>query len=905
MAVLVLASGCGKFVLEEFNVAYACDHEGGDGGVQCAPGWSCGFDDRCFDRAPKADAGTTAQTWRCETDQQCPDHWRCGVALEGLSFCQQLDVGAPSQCRVQGDCEGGWRCGVELRCFDPVQPDVDAGVSRECTVSDAGEQCPMGYRCGERVAGQQRCVQLGVAADSACVSDRGCEGGRRCDTEASRCVSVTDVLSGSTTAVVTSAVRNPLLSLPVPLLFASSRVQQLRPLGMPGMPFRGVMSAALFDAGVLVSVQPSDSELPVDGGSTMISRVFVPLPPTRAASDVTTLALTLDGPALQYADGRAEVLRFDRSPEQLPRTGGQVRFIRQVDGFDPQVPSLDVVVGVAQQLFFRADGGRFTTQGDVYEAVVYDNPAAGAAQGIYAFTADGLLQYDMGGARANPTTLPGPALTQTPLQTVAGALPGDERLQFMMLLPLDGGLGIRPWLTNGPAPELTSSLLPLPACVVGQPVDLSIASGGNQGRAQALVECRADGGSVYGLALRFDPRNNDYTVRPTSVAQDSVPFARPFVTQKSSPFVRALGGADGRLWHAVDVGPGDRMSGASLLAALPLSAQTLDRQPETIASFTQPNAVTQQPESRSVGAVGSAGYFYDALNGFISRVDNSGDAVLAVFSNQPRWIATSSGVADLSAVALIGQPAFIASMPSPAVLSPPLAAATRKVRLNGSLRDVMLISSGDTVWAADVTANVANVFATPATLRAVLVPTPGIKLGSLTVDDASESSLSGFLTTTSRTLRFSTTDLTRWDVTEVATPPNVTLPLEVWTERQPGFDGGTRLAGRAGHADGRVWSLPIMVALTDSLGDAGTATDFGRLCGQLYATTSNGVYRAVPSTDGGLPWWSPVPAANVGLDDLTNLRLYETRRATDLLYVGTSTGKLLEIAPTTTCPDAG
>ncbi|HEY0883185.1 MAG TPA: hypothetical protein VGD87_16735, partial [Archangium sp.] len=70
--------------LDDYPRAFACDRTGGDGGQQCAQGWSCGYDNRCFRRnQPVADGGLQGiETWQCEDDAQCPNDWRCGEAVD-------------------------------------------------------------------------------------------------------------------------------------------------------------------------------------------------------------------------------------------------------------------------------------------------------------------------------------------------------------------------------------------------------------------------------------------------------------------------------------------------------------------------------------------------------------------------------------------------------------------------------------------------------------------------------------------------------------------------------------------------------------------------------------------------------------------------------------------------------
>ena len=54
---LLALGACEPVKLEKYPRAFACDHNGGDGGKQCEDGWSCGFDDRCFDDSLVDDGG--------------------------------------------------------------------------------------------------------------------------------------------------------------------------------------------------------------------------------------------------------------------------------------------------------------------------------------------------------------------------------------------------------------------------------------------------------------------------------------------------------------------------------------------------------------------------------------------------------------------------------------------------------------------------------------------------------------------------------------------------------------------------------------------------------------------------------------------------------------------------------
>jgi hypothetical protein len=58
--------------------------------------------------------------------------------------------------------------------------------------------------------------------------------------------------------------------------------------------------------------------------------------------------------------------------------------------------------------------------------------------------------------------------------------------------------------------------------------------------------------------------------------------------------------------------------------------------------------------------------------------------------------------------------------------------------------------------------------------------------------------------------------------------------------------------------------------------------------------SDEGLSRAEPGADGGLPSWRPVTLP-VPLDSTESLRLFETIDATDRLFVTTRTGQVVEV----------
>lgn len=843
---------CGGLKLADYPRPFSCDHNGGDGGVQCADGWACGFDDRCFDNA--LDGGQLVETWRCEQKAHCPTGWQCGEQFEGISNCQKLDAGAPTRCVTDDGCQGGWRCAATNRCFDPS--DTDGGTSRDCVRNG---ECPDGFRCGQPVDDVQKCVQLGVGAASLCTSDQGCEGGFRCDTVDQRCFQVTDVVTtGKSTALGTRAF-NPRVSEPAPLLFAMNRMSWLPPAFLNDAgPQEGVMMAALLtDGGLRVTAQFKEER----SVQVLFERNFRP---PMAAAGVTDLAISFDGPALRYANGATFRAGFSGVGGWLPL--GTTDFLRQRDPLDARgTTALVLVNGV----WVTVDGdGGVGFPFPVVDVVAHrDNLIALTGGG--SFMSPGL---DGGAWSALPADGGQLGVNGPSRGVVAGFFggppgPGMPGLGLIAAVPRPGGGPGFQSIAQGPTDWRASPVFA--ACPDGgSPLQLVFDEDPTSREPMLHTRC-TEGASSYPVQVNFNMMR--LTFSPS--IEDQTPYQWSFVPQRASPFVRAHAGADGRAWHALD------QTMKSQLGRSPMRPVFLDRQPDTMLSFAEPS-------SASVRVIAEANGFIfrdDPNGGLVSELGDLTFVLLSVIGTNPEWIVANAGLIDASAA----EPRLMATMPAGAAFTAP--ASGEAVQLGG--RTVVLVASGDTIWAADVTTAKGGPFAQPAVFERVLVPVPGVRLRSMALNPATGASISGYLTTNTKNLRFGTSDLVRWTQSEVPTPDvNGSLPLEVWMEP----DGGP---GRAGFSDGRVWSLPIMVPLTEPLSaDAGlTVSDFGRLCGDVFAATGQGVFRAEASADGGLPSWTPVPLT---LDSTVSLRLYETHDLVDRLFVGTRQGQVVELTGT-------
>jgi hypothetical protein len=559
---------------------------------------------------------------------------------------------------------------------------------------------------------------------------------------------------------------------------------------------------------------------------------------------------------------------------------GPTDFLRQRDAFDEGDETLLVGVSGRRVWVGSPDAGTAVSfDGGVMEIVAdRDQLFAVTEYGLYLGFMDGGMQRPSQGVGL-PLTLPAQSRG-----AIAGLLAGPSMAfpGFVAEVPAGGGGSAIIGFYAGPLGWTQTA--PGPPCPDGVPLAMAFDDDGAQ-RPLVRSQCLHADGGTYPAQVLLNRTPFEYG----PVVEDQVPWQWGVVSQRAGPFVRGHAGANGRIWSALAPPP---PSDRSLLARAPLRPMILDRQPDTMLSF-------YNSDSRSIRVFAESGgliFSDDPEGGLVSQLNDSRVTPLA-FITSTTLIVTTDGLYDAS----IGKPRQTATMPPGARFSPPVTGVAVDLQLGGSLRRVVLVSSADTIWVADVTDALAGTFAQPAVFEPVLVPVPGVRLRSMTLEPSrGGADISGFVTTSTANLRFATSDLVRWQLTPVSTPSVVkALPLEVWAEP----DGG---AGRTGFSDGRVWSLPIMVQLTEALplpdggvavdGGSLTATDFGRKCGDVFVATSAGVFRAEASiTDGGLPRWVALPNVNAALGTRQSLRLYETHDVVDRLFVGTVTGQVVEL----------
>lgn len=881
LTLTVLLSAC-QIPLEPRS--YACDPFLTDGGVQCTEGWSCGLDNKCFNRSP--DAGLTAWNWQCEDAGHCPIHWQCGVRIADAGYCQLLDAGYPSQCLDSTHCQGGWRCGAEQRCFDPGIP--DAGATRRCTTTDGGnDECPFGFRCGQRVGTDQFCIELDAGAASLCTTDDGCEGGLRCDTVVQRCVEVPDVIDPGALTNLQPAVLSPLRPTPVPRLVAVSRFTVLPPALLDGPTMnqtRGFVLATLFDGGVWVDGYNLERGRSVDGGrQAAIASQFLPTDLPNAEELVVTASRVVlrAGTTLRTLTYGPQGL-ISSSDRTVPPTA-RVRALTSLREGD--VPQDYVVLGVAPGVAEAADGGTLFTVSGAGPLLEYVEPNTLG----YVVDANGraFLRPTPGGAWEPLTDAGFPAgLNST--QLVTGTFGGVPALLLEVSTPM--GRRVVPYLPPGPTPDLRTdpTAQTFDVCPTGaRLLQLSYALQPMETRGGAAARCSLPDAGVVSVLSRWQLSSPDspWRVQLQQFPDDLVPWTRPVVVARTSPLMRAHAGANGRLWFTPDL----TSTGFGNQGSQPLMPVVLDRQPDTV--------VKVDVLGGTIATSGNRIFQTDSRLGLVGSFDQNPFTLLGLFADRPSWLVTNLGVLNLDTVTDNGSPTEFARVTG-AELTAPISGFSTTAVIDGVPRLVALIASGDSVWAADVTDSSQSSFVTPSALSPVFVPQPGVRLRSLTLvppspsDAGTSAGVRGFITTATSVLQFDTDDLVRWKLTAINSPAGSALPIEVWNENG---------RGRVGTRDGTIWSLPIQVALSKPLSarDGGVlqVDDFARTCGAQFATTREGLFTLTSTS--GLPEWAPVSDINDELDSFLSLKLYETAGR---LYVATQSGQVVEVRATGACP---
>ncbi len=252
--------------------------------------------------------------------------------------------------------------------------------------------------------------------------------------------------------------------------------------------------------------------------------------------------------------------------------------------------------------------------------------------------------------------------------------------------------------------------------------------------------------------------------------------------------------------------------------------------------------------------------FVEAPQGYVREPDDL--EILAGIEGRPRWLlvrAQEEGGTQLTGVLETLEPALpggaqrraLARLPIAPVFGPPYLSTTAT---SSTGRTVLLLASGDTLLAVDLTGqlaapapadfSVADFFSTPepAVKFTAVLHAPVQSLTTLAAPTAPEAVpryVEGYLVQAYRLFHFTAANSNVWRTEEVILADN-TEPLAV-------FADGVR--ARVGMKNGTVYSLPSLLVLAPPLPESALpVTQYLQHCGQLFAVAADGVRRLTAGT---------------------------------------------------------
>lgn len=788
------------------------------------------------------------------------------ASVEGCASCADLSAPKPFPCQQSEDdavqCPTGWRCGLEGACFDAA---ADAG--RDFACQDSARHCADGWRCGAPGEnGRSACQAVGVGGPYACRDNTDCEADWRCDPVARACTEVGDQLSLSRLTDVRVDVVSPRLPFGLPAFAAVGPMQAQVPIDAQRSS-RGRAVGLVMDGGlhVLTIVENASRS----GGSPRVQHDVYGVDDA-ALKQLTVAGLDVLG---RFADGTVWAWSRDGGPVLL--IDGGVRRLAEYGSRNDRFADEYQVAALAD------DQVRLIAQGGVVSAALP--------------TSDAGLPRDLSGAPANLRVLfdsavntydakgPAPVLVKsTPLPHAPGAF---DRLGFgasLLVEATDAG-GQWGFLSDGFGLSLLSG--PCPVCPFGAP-PLQVAAT-ETGQVTLVARCPAEPASGLPVArtwaVRLDEGSTCPQRRLEPVAEDEAPFGHGFVPGTTDLRRRAHAGAGGRAWYSEDY---------STFAAdelPPLHPVVLDRLPVVLTRLTLGGP-------SQVFALADVYTFSEAPLGLVSEVRplGAGDfTILGTVAGTTQLLVVTDGVFNVGAFPLGGDiPQRVATLgPGVLPLTPP---ATGTLVSLSDGRRLLVVSSNDTLYGADITAQLSpadsgvdGTLLPPAELVPRLVPAPGVPvrdvaLGETTSGTTGSRALGGFyVLARNEVFAIAVMDLETWQAVPIPLPADFGPPRKLWTEF------GTR--GRVAFERGFISALPTPVQLAPPLSDDGRlkAKDFARLCGDTFAIVGTGVQHFV--TDAG---WVPVPGVTLTAAQAASARFFEAGPST---FLAADDGLVLEL----------
>lgn len=759
----------------------------------------------------------------------------------------------PYRCEKSADCEGGWHCGVRGVCYDPNQD--TAQPCRPDAGTDEGSDCADGWRCGL----EGTCHQLDVAAPYRCASDLDCEAEWRCGVD-HVCVDV------ASQALIPSA--------------WTASVSKVSPL-TPVAPDHFVHSQAsssisipyAWSVGSAVSFIVSSTSN--NGAPSRQSTVDVVAPGNVSSLAVLTTSV--------FASGAFGVIAFNGAED-----GGYTLISSQLSNAQLVQPlwyENEVVAFTSNAIGVAASGTDPITQVSTLPAGVVINDVAhvernsGTYRDLYAATSRGLYwaqrvsgsEYSLadGGtsplAEYRPVGLPSlPSSCNQPV-SVERLRQGDSAATVIAMTSSDHALwrwsNVYPTHAVGSpcdsAPNAALDFGPCLPCGTNE----TLVDFGSTTDLQTEAICRDTSGAVhrYTRDRVVDAGECGFKPAPISdLAAAGVTFAPSTVAADGLnavgvPLSCLAPGCGSVFWTP----PADRIAGDSsaMIAMSPFDPATLANGNDERGGWLSP----------------SIGLINDSLQVFVSGgIENRPD--LLVSGNRFAGTITSIGlrVTKLASIENSSQtpdPYIVARLRSSADLVPtanPIGGirgtsdvSHGSVVKDGAGTEWLVVGVGDRIWASEGADRLGG-DAGIVDMDVKVVPLPFGRLQSLALGAPENPGLlmDGYAVSSQRLFRLTVPAAQLWLSDEIRLPDAV--PLKAW--RQKG-------RGRVGTTDGRVFGLPIPVALSEDRIEGGVALDYAEVCGHSVALTPTGIYRLV-ATDGPVGKWESVPLTLPNLPSL-------------------------------------
>lgn len=848
---------------------------------------------------------------RAEGLDSCPSGWRCGLS----GSCQDPTQALPYACETSADCSASWHCGPERLCFDRA-----AATDRSCRATleatpDAGD-CAPGWRCGKETRGEV-CHPLDAGAAYLCSSDTDCEATWRCGPEGA-CVDVATQGLRAGEVTFSAAKVSPLLPNQVDLL-------QVRLVGGGDVGSFG-KNRLVFAVNGTLTVVTNSAELSFPHEA---SRESTPLlRPGHAMADTEEhllvsdssgvvdysnafdggTALLVAGPAnaeLRYAPPFSSTSGANAQEELAAFSGTTIAIcgrgssslnacdptvfpsstlpspINDVASVDEYLQRRSVLAATNAGLFFAPRLGSFLAlDGGTVSGPVWRRAALTGLSGA-----------------CSPSPTPINRLFSEPESQLLAVTTDQDRLISVFKRPLT------PQNTDEcDVLDFDPEYGPCAACGPGE---VLLKFGMSVSRVAVCQRGDEDGGSAV-VAYRHGSDDGGCSLDPVALP---LGVSRGYQMSEQTPGTQGIDSVG--VPHRCPLGECETM----------LSSTAPDRVaggPGVLALFRDDVDSANGPQSQLGGLSSPLG---------IRRAQYSTIYVAGSVTENPDWMISSTGRSATQGDQSMSVMPLNRKFNSNEIDPPPYAFFNRSSDLlpsvggsTGVLIDAsgtkafstittdaegvpwLIVGAGDRIWAAD-----SRLLSEDAGIRTIgikAVPSPSADIQALVFapfdrgDAGTGPLLQGYTVEQQRLFRVVVHTPTLWLTDEIRLAETDTVPVSVWMENG---------RGRVGTTDGRVFGLPVPVAISTSIPEAPlpTVLNYGSLCGQAFALSSSALYRLALETPP-LGTWQRVSleSAFAGLDAYGPhwaATIHEARVGNqEHLYLFSQTGLTIELVAT--CP---